>query len=418
MLAGRGSRRRVPRRLVLVRRAARAVERPGRPAVDRRRRDLERHDARQGQRRLAPSGPARARHRPGEPLQWIAGDDGGVVRSNGKYVDASSECDSRGLNAADTAFCKSLLCADPGSDDVSEQGSRRPSSSRASRSIRSTRRTASGRHAGQRHVRVQGLGRGRGRRSSTATAASPAGTPRTASCGSTRSSGRTTTRTSATATTTKWVIISGKIASSPEGSNFYAPIIADPNPAMAGSIFEGSQSVWRTQDWGGDRDFLEANCPEFTTDGANPACGDFVRIGPAGCRPTSTVGRRTAPTAPARAVAAVERAAEQHRHDVGGDEHGPGVHHRQRKRRRSGAGRLDAARPVGDERPGPVRQLDLHRSGEREPRLDLVLGLQHQHAGAARPCVRGDADRCDRRRGSTARTTWPTCRSPTSFATT
>src|SRR5262249_25467652 len=81
---------------------------------------------------------------------------------------------------------------------------------------------------------------------------------------------------------TKWGIISGKIASSPEGSNCYAPIIADPNPAAAGSIFEGSQSVWRTQDWGGDRAFLEANCSEFTTDSANPACGDFVRIGPAG----------------------------------------------------------------------------------------------------------------------------------------
>jgi hypothetical protein len=81
---------------------------------------------------------------------------------------------------------------------------------------------------------------------------------------------------------TKWVIISGKIASSPEGSNFYAPIIADPNPAAAGTIFEGSQSVWRTQDWGGDQAFLEANCPEYTTSGANPACGDFERIGPAG----------------------------------------------------------------------------------------------------------------------------------------
>jgi hypothetical protein len=41
-------------------------------------------------------------------------------------------------------------------------------------------------------------------------------------------------------------------------------------------------SVWRTQDWAGNQAFLEANCPEFTTSGANPACGDFVRIGPVG----------------------------------------------------------------------------------------------------------------------------------------
>jgi hypothetical protein len=91
---------------------------------------------------------------------------------------------------------------------------------------------------------------------------------------------------------TKWVIASGPIASGePRGSQFYAPIIAD--PAAAGTIFQGSLSVWRTQDWAGNQAFLEANCPEFTTSGANPACGDFVPIGPAGTTcldpPTCTV---------------------------------------------------------------------------------------------------------------------------------
>jgi hypothetical protein len=78
---------------------------------------------------------------------------------------------------------------------------------------------------------------------------------------------------------TKWVIISAPILSSPEGSLFYPPIISDPNPSQNGSIFEGSFSVWRTQDWGGDQAALEANCPEFTTSAAQPGCGDFVRIG-------------------------------------------------------------------------------------------------------------------------------------------
>ena len=59
-------------------------------------------------------------------------------------------------------------------------------------------------------------------------------------------------------------------SSSPEGSYFYAPVIADPNPANAGSIYQGSHSVWRTQDWGGDPAFLEANCPEFSTPSATP----------------------------------------------------------------------------------------------------------------------------------------------------
>jgi hypothetical protein len=103
---------------------------------------------------------------------------------------------------------------------------------------------------------------------------------------------------------TKWVIISGPIVSSPEGSNFYAPIIADPNPANAGTIFEGSQSVWRTQDWGGNQATLEANCPEFTTPSSTPTCGDFVRIGPAGATDLTAAGYGT------RAggfVAAIER---------------------------------------------------------------------------------------------------------------
>jgi hypothetical protein len=78
----------------------------------------------------------------------------------------------------------------------------------------------------------------------------------------------------------KWVIASGPIVASGEGSQFYAPIIAD--PVSAGTIFQGSLSVWRTQDWAGNQASLEANCPEFTTFGGTPTCGDFVRIGPAG----------------------------------------------------------------------------------------------------------------------------------------
>jgi hypothetical protein len=63
--------------------------------------------------------------------------------------------------------------------------------------------------------------------------------------------------------------------------------------------------VWRTQDWGGDRDYLEANCPEFTTSAANPNCGDFVRIGPSGNTSLTTAfyGNRAGGF-----VAAIERA--------------------------------------------------------------------------------------------------------------
>src|SRR5207245_8928820 len=50
---------------------------------------------------------------PGNAMQFIAGCDGGVIRSDGELADASSKCDSRGLNAADNAYCKSLLSSVP-----------------------------------------------------------------------------------------------------------------------------------------------------------------------------------------------------------------------------------------------------------------------------------------------------------------
>src|SRR5262249_13745492 len=69
-------------------------------------------------------------------------------------------------------------------------------------------------------------------------------------------------------------------------------------------------SVWRTQDWAGNRTFLEANCPEFTTSGANPACGDFVQIGPAGATDlTASAGDYRGTTRSGGNVAALARAA-------------------------------------------------------------------------------------------------------------
>jgi hypothetical protein len=104
----------------------------------------------------------------------------------------------------------------------------------------------------------------------------------------------------------KWVIASGPIAASGEGAQFYAPIITD--PVSAGTIFQGSLSVWRTQDWAGNQAFLEANCPEFTTSGADPNCGDFVRIGPTGATNlTASAGDYRGTTRSGGNVAAVAR---------------------------------------------------------------------------------------------------------------
>ena len=80
--------------------------------------------------------------------------------------------------------------------------------------------------------------------------------------------------------------------------------------------------------------------------------------------------------------------------------------------------RLDSL--VGERTAEPVPQRHLRRPGEPEPRLDLVLGLQHD-GRLGRHRATSSRSRSTRppapRRGSTGATTWPTCRSPMSPST-
>jgi hypothetical protein len=241
---------------------------------------------------------------PGEPLQFIAGDDGGVVRGNGRFVDNSADCDTRGLNAADTAYCKSLLWRIPKQTSVLNKGlvtlqfqSFSVDPRRARSLMGGTQDNGTFEFGGSSIVWPQII-YGDGGQSGWNAADSR--------LRFNSFFGQFHDANFQNGDPTKWVIISGDIAGSPEGSNFYAPIIADPNPAAAGSIFQGSQSVWRTQDWGGDQAFLEANCPEFTTSGTDPNCGDFVRIGPAGA--TDLTSAAYGADRAGSFVAAVERA--------------------------------------------------------------------------------------------------------------
>ena len=139
----------------------------------------------------------------------------------------------------------------------------------------------------------------------------------------------------------------------------------------------------------------EANCPEFVTSGASPACGDYRPLGGPPARCATTRRRRphrhrpTAPTAPAAPISWLAR---------DGADHGT-------LWAATSAGRVfvthnaDAADPATVTL-APDRQLDLgrladavperdlRRPGRPGPRVDLVLGLQ-----------RGDARR---RRGTSS----------------
>ncbi|MFN8060378.1 MAG: hypothetical protein U0Q12_14575 [Vicinamibacterales bacterium] len=218
---------------------------------------------------------------PGKPLQFITGSDGGVVRSDGKFADISGKCDARGLSASDLALCKSLLSRVPNQLVNMNTGlstlqfqSLSVSAQRPKNLLQGgTQDNGTFQYNGSSIVWPQEIYGDGGQ--SGFNAANDALRFNTFT-------GQANDANFRNGDPDKWVIISAPILSSPEGAFFYPPIIADPNPANAGSIFQGSFSVWRTQDWGGDQTQLEANCPEFTTSATQPGCGDFVRIGPAG----------------------------------------------------------------------------------------------------------------------------------------
>ncbi len=204
----------------------------------------------------------------------IFGGDGGLMRSSGAFADISSQCTTyRGLNGADLALCQQLLSAVPTYLYNLNKGL-------------STIQFQSLSVAADDPKHLQGGTQDNGTFETTGSAVTwpqiiyGDGGQSGFNVGNSAQRFNTffanyTDANFQNGNPSKWVVISGPLFA--ESSLFYKPIIAD--PAVAGTIFVGLTSVWRTQDWGGNQALLEANCPEFTTPGNQPGCGDFVRIG-------------------------------------------------------------------------------------------------------------------------------------------
>lgn len=215
---------------------------------------------------------------PNNPFQYWEGSDGGVVRSDGNFANVSYKCDQRGLNAANTAFCKSLLSRVPNQLSSLNEGfstlqfqSLSASAKRPNNNLQGgTQDNGTFQYTGSPVVWYQEM-YGDGGQSGFNSADD--------GLRFNTFTGQANDVNFRNGDPTKWCVATGAILSSPEGSYFYPPVTADPNPTKGGTIFQGSFSVWRTQDWGGNQAYLEANCPEFTTSAASTACGDFVRIG-------------------------------------------------------------------------------------------------------------------------------------------
>ncbi len=218
---------------------------------------------------------------PNNPYQYWEGSDGGVIRTDGRFADVSYKCDSRGLTGGANAYCKSLLWRVPNSITSLNNGF----STLQFQSLSVSRQNPQNNLQGG----TQDNGTWQYTGSAVVWTQEIYGDGGQSGFGATNDRLRFNTFTGQAndvnfrgGDPTKWVIASGPIITSPESSYFYPPVIADPNPANARTIFQGSFSIWRTQDWAGSQAYLEANCPEFTTSAATATCGDFVVIGPPG----------------------------------------------------------------------------------------------------------------------------------------
>ena len=200
---------------------------------------------------------------PGNADQFFVGSDGGVIRTSGTWADAGDQCDSRGLSAAFLADCKSWL-------------SRIPTELRVI-------------NAGLGTLQMNSIAVNQHKDDSAMTGTQDNGTlvfsgspgwylPLTGDGGDagfdavdpnlwmhTYFVGQMDVNYNG-ADPTSWLWIGDRfIVNFPEAIRFYTPTISD--PVVSKTIFVGAQRVWRTQNAGGDRAFLEAHC--------NTAVGEF-----------------------------------------------------------------------------------------------------------------------------------------------
>ena len=242
---------------------------------------------------------------PADPFTFFTGSDGGVVRSDGQFADVSYKCAQRGLTGDALAYCQSLLWRVPNNLSSLNEGfstlqyqSLSISSQRPQSNLQGgTQDNGTFQYTGSNVVAYQEM-YGDGGQSGFSSADD--------SLRFNTFTGQANDVNFRNGDPTAWCVATGVIASSPEGAFFYPPITADPNPTNWGSIYQGSFSVWRSQDWGGPQSYLESRCPEFSTSFADPACGDFVRIGAAG--QTDLGSGFYGATRTGSAVAAIERA--------------------------------------------------------------------------------------------------------------
>jgi hypothetical protein len=201
---------------------------------------------------------------PGNPDQFFVGSDGGVIRTSGKWADASSQCDTRGLSGLFLADCHAWLSRIPTELKVMNAGLGTLQMNSISVSPYSPETTAMTGTQDNGTLSFTG---------STRWLLPLTGDGGDSGFDATDPHLRFHTYTGGQMDVnyndvdpTSWLWIGDRfIINFPEAQRFYAPVLSD--PLVSKTIFVGAQSVWRTQNAGGDRAFLEAHC--------NTAIGEF-----------------------------------------------------------------------------------------------------------------------------------------------
>ncbi len=216
---------------------------------------------------------------PGHPDIGFFGSDGGLVRTSGTFADHSADCATRGLTGANLTDCQAWLKAIPVQIFTLNDGLRTLQFQGVSFNPNDPRNDLIG------GTQDNGTWAYDGTTGNWFESIFGDGGNSGISLGATAN--RMHTYTGAQVDVNfehdnplTWDWVADPLLASGEAASFYVPIIAD--PAVAGSWFIGLQHVFRTQDDGGSKAYLDVHCDEFFGDFTVP-CGDWVALGgPAG----------------------------------------------------------------------------------------------------------------------------------------
>jgi hypothetical protein len=216
---------------------------------------------------------------PGNPNIGFFGSDGGVVRTSGDFVDASSDCTARGLSGTDLTDCQAWLAAIPtrifslndGLVTLQFQSVTLNPQNPTTDVIGGTQDNGTWAWNGPADKWFETIGGDGGQ--SVIDVGNPNVRMHTffSDQGDVNFQGTNPLG---------WDWMADPLLASGEAASFYVPLIGD--ATVSGTMFVGLQHVWRTQDNGGSRAHLDVECNEFLPPSQfdpHGDCGDWVKLG-------------------------------------------------------------------------------------------------------------------------------------------